>query len=335
MKILVTGGAGYIGSHTFVELVREGHEPVIFDNFSNASREILPRLEQLTGKTPVMIEGDIRDTVLLSRTLSQQGAEAVIHFAGAKAVGESMKDPLKYYSNNVTGTQSLLEAMQENGVRKIVFSSSATVYGDPEQLPIPETHPLSTANTYGETKLVIENMLRAVSSSGPGWSVILLRYFNPVGAHETGLIGESPDGIPNNLMPYICQVAVGRRDKLQVYGNDYDTPDGTGVRDYIHVKDLAAGHVAAINRIEAPQCTAINLGTGRGTSVLEMVAAFSEAAGKPIPYEIMGRREGDVASCYADPGLAREYLGWEARFGIGEMCRDAWNWQSRNPMGYE
>ncbi|MFX3680428.1 MAG: UDP-glucose 4-epimerase GalE [Hyphomicrobiales bacterium] len=334
MKILVTGGAGYIGSHTFLALREAGHRPVIFDNFSNSSPRVLDRLGQLFQETATCVEGDIRDVPALEKTIAEHGCEAVIHFAGYKAVGESMAEPLKYYEVNVGGTERLLTAMRNTGVKKLIFSSSATVYGDPQQLPIPEDHPLSTASVYGHTKLVVENMLRALYDADRQWAITILRYFNPVGAHPSGLIGEDPADVPNNLMPYISQVAVGRRPHLSVFGDDYPTPDGTGVRDYIHVCDLAEGHVAALQMLEEPQCTAVNLGTGQGYSVLDMVRAFEAASGRPIPYKIAERRAGDIAACYADPSRARALMGWTAQRDLTDMCADAWHWQSRNPMGY-
>lgn len=334
MKILVTGGAGYIGSHTYLKLREAGHEPIIFDDFSNSSHEVIGRLQTLFQKRPTVIEGDIRDRAALEAAIRTHKCEAVIHFAGAKAVGESMANPLKYYSINVAGSQSLLEAMNNCGVKKLIFSSSATVYGEPEVLPIPEDHGLCTASVYGETKLMVENMLRALYSADPEWSIVILRYFNPVGAHASGLIGEDPSDIPNNLMPYVSQVAVGRREKLHIFGGDYDTHDGTGVRDFIHVVDLAAGHVAALKLLKQSQCTPINLGTGNGVSVLDMVHAFEGVIGREIPHVIVERRGGDVASSYADPSRAQELLGWKATYNVLDMCRDAWKWQSLNPMGY-
>ncbi|WP_349362793.1 MAG: UDP-glucose 4-epimerase GalE [Roseitalea porphyridii] len=334
MKILVTGGAGYIGSHTWIALREAGHTPVIVDNFANASPRVLSRLGQLFQTEPVCIAGDIRNATLIERVIEDHGCEAVIHFAGYKAVSESMAEPLKYFEVNVGGTERLLTAMANTGVRKLIFSSSATVYGDPECLPIPEDHRLSTASVYGQTKLIVEDMLRALHASDPQWAIAILRYFNPVGAHPSGLIGEDPADTPNNLMPFIAQVAVGRRPHLNVFGNDYPTPDGTGVRDYIHVCDLAEGHVAALSLLDEPQCTALNLGTGKGYSVLEMVEAFERASGRHVPYRIADRRPGDIASCYADPARAEALMGWRAERGLDEMCADVWRWQSQNPLGY-
>ncbi|MES2878612.1 MAG: UDP-glucose 4-epimerase GalE [Pseudomonadota bacterium] len=334
-KILVTGGAGYIGSHTCVELLTAGHDVTVFDNFSNSQPEAVARIERITGKKPTLVQGDIRDQSALLAALRQSGATAVIHFAGLKAVGESVQNPLAYYDNNVVGTLRLLEAMAECDVKTLVFSSSATVYGDPQRLPLTEDHPLFTTNPYGQTKLVIEEMLRDLYRSDPTWRIGILRYFNPVGAHASGLIGEDPQGPPNNLLPFVAQVAVGRREFLNVWGNDYATPDGTGVRDYIHVVDLALGHLKALERLQQQaQCFAINLGTGVGYSVLDMVRAFEQASGKPVPYRVAPRRAGDIASCYADPVQAWELLGWRAERGLETMCADAWRWQSGNPNGY-
>jgi len=335
MTILVTGGAGYIGSHTCVELLNAGQQVTVFDNFSNSQPEALARVERITGKKLQLIEGDIRDRSAISAALRQSGASAVIHFAGLKAVGESVAQPLSYYDNNVVGTVRLLEAMKECGVKTLVFSSSATVYGDPQYLPLTEGHPLSATNPYGQTKLVIENMLRDLYTSEASWRIGILRYFNPVGAHVSGLIGEDPQGVPNNLMPFVAQVAVGRREFLNVWGNDYATPDGTGVRDYIHVVDLALGHLAALTQLQTgPQCVEANLGTGVGYSVLDMVRAFELASGKPVAYRLSPRRAGDVAACYADPAHARALLGWQAERDLQTMCQDAWRWQSGNPEGY-
>ena len=333
--ILVTGGAGYIGSHTCVELLNAGHDVTVLDNFCNSQIEALERVQRITGKKPALVEGDIRNAATLVQTLRRSGASAVIHFAGLKAVGESVEKPLTYYDNNVVGTVRLLQAMTECDVKTLVFSSSATVYGDPQQLPLSEQHPLSATNPYGQTKLVIENMLRDLYRSDPSWRLSILRYFNPVGAHSSGLIGEDPSGTPNNLMPFVAQVAVGRRDFLNVWGKDYATPDGTGVRDYIHVVDLALGHLKALERLQQhKECLAINLGTGVGYSVLDMVHAFEQASGKPVPYRIGPRRAGDIASCYADPSQALALLGWRAERGLQDMCADAWRWQKNNPNGY-
>lgn len=333
--ILVTGGAGYIGSHTCVELLNAGLEVTVFDNFSNSQPESLARVEQITGKKPHIIRGDIRDRTALVGAIRQSGARAVIHFAGLKAVGESVEQPLDYYDNNVVGTLRLLEAMGECGVKTLVFSSSATVYGDPQRLPLTEDHPLSATNPYGKTKLVIEDMLRDLYRSDPSWRIGILRYFNPVGAHSSGLIGEDPQGTPNNLLPFVAQVAVGRREFLNIWGNDYPTPDGTGVRDYIHVVDLALGHLKALKRLQdAPQCIEVNLGTGVGYSVLDMVRAFEKASGKAVPYKVAQRRAGDIASCYAEPTRAANLLQWRAERDLNVMCADAWRWQSANPNGY-
>lgn len=334
--IFITGGAGYIGSHTCVELLNAGHAVTVFDNFSNSQPEALARVERITGKKVQLIEGDIRDQAALQAALKASQADAVIHFAGLKAVGESVAQPLRYYDNNVLGTLKLLQAMQACEVKTLVFSSSATVYGDPQRLPLTEDHPLSATNPYGQTKLVIENMLRDLSTSDPSWRIGILRYFNPVGAHASGLIGEDPQGTPNNLMPFVAQVAIGKRAFLNVWGNDYATPDGTGVRDYIHVVDLALGHLAALDKLQAAdaQSFAVNLGTGIGYSVLDMVHAFEVASGKPVAYQISPRRPGDVAACYADPAYARELLGWQAKRDLQAMCTDSWRWQSANPNGY-
>ncbi|AQZ95298.1 UDP-glucose 4-epimerase GalE [Halopseudomonas phragmitis] len=333
--ILVTGGAGYIGSHTCIELQASGYEVVVLDNFSNSSPEALRRVEQITGKPLTLVEGDILDAELLARLFAEHTIEAVIHFAGLKAVGESVQQPLRYYHNNVAGTLTLCEAMQRAGVRNLVFSSSATVYGDPTELPLREDMPTSATNPYGRSKLMIEELLKDLHRSEPGWNIALLRYFNPVGAHPSGLIGEDPSGIPNNLMPYIAQVAVGLRAALQVFGSDYPTPDGTGVRDYIHVMDLASGHVRALEWLAKGQgVRAFNLGTGQGYSVLDMLRAFEQACGKALPYELVDRRPGDVASYYADPSRAEAELGWQAKQGVEQMCADTWRWQSQNPQGY-
>ncbi|MEH6707365.1 MAG: UDP-glucose 4-epimerase GalE [Alloalcanivorax venustensis] len=333
--VLVTGGAGYIGSHTVLLLLEAGRRVLVLDNLSNSSRESLERVAAITGKRAEFVEGDIRDTALLDRLFQEHRIGSVIHFAGLKAVGESVAQPLRYYDCNVTGSLRLLEAMDRAGVRHLVFSSSATVYGDPASVPIREDFPLSATNPYGATKLHIEDMLRDLHRADPRWSVALLRYFNPVGAHESGRIGEDPNGEPNNLMPYVAQVAVGKREQLRVFGDDYDTPDGTGVRDYIHVMDLAEGHLAALDALARDGgLITTNLGTGRGYSVLEMVRAFAAASGREVRYQIVERRPGDVASCYADPTHAKTVLGWEAKRGIDTMCADHWRWQSENPNGY-
>lgn len=335
MHILVTGGAGYIGSHTVVLLIEAGYDVVVFDNFCNSSRESIRRVEKIVGEKITLIEGDIRDKKALGQVFETYSIEAVIHFAGLKAVGESVEKPLKYYDYNVNGTTVLCEVMQEHNCKSIVFSSSATVYGDPHTTPIKEDFPLSATNPYGRSKLFIEEILRDLYISDNKWRVVLLRYFNPVGAHASGTIGEDPNGIPNNLMPFIAQTAVGKRDHLNVFGDDYDTPDGTGVRDYIHVVDLAQGHLDALDKIkDFDQVMTINLGTGNGYSVLEVLKAFEKASGKKIPYKIAPRRSGDIAKCYADPSYAKEILGWEAERSIEEMCEDNWRWQSHNPDGY-
>jgi len=331
-KIFVTGGAGYIGSHTCVELLNSGYDVVIYDNLSNSNKIVINRIQQVTGKSVIFIEGDTRDQGKLATSL--RGCDAVIHFAGLKAVGESSQIPIEYYDNNINGTLCLLRAMRVNDIYNLVFSSSATVYGNPIYLPLDEKHPLSATNPYGRTKLFIEDILRDVYYSDNDWHIVLLRYFNPIGAHSSGLIGESPNGIPNNLLPYISQVAVGKRDVLNIWGDDYDTVDGTGVRDYIHVVDLAIGHAKALQKISTFGCEAINLGTGNGYSVLEVLKAFEIACGKKIPYKIQSRRVGDVASCYANTQKAKELLDWSATRNIDDMCRDAWNWQSKNPNGY-
>ncbi len=335
-KILITGGAGYIGSHTAVELLKEGYEVVVYDNLCNSSKESLRRVEELTGKKIAFYEGDVLDEAALEAMLQAEKPDAVIHCAALKAVGESVEKPLLYYHNNITGTLTLLRVMDRCGVKNIVFSSSATVYGEPKEMPITESCPKGQCtNPYGWTKSMMEQIMTDFQKANPEWNVVLLRYFNPVGAHESGRIGEDPKGIPNNLMPYITQVAVGKREKLGVFGNDYDTPDGTGVRDYIHVVDLAIGHVKAVGYIFSnPGIDVINLGTGVGYSVLDMVKAFSKACGKDLPYEIKPRRAGDVAMCYADPTKAYKVLGWKAERGLDQMCEDSWRWQSQNPDGY-
>jgi UDP-glucose 4-epimerase len=337
MHILVTGGAGYIGSHTCLELLDQGHEITVVDNLCNSTSESLRRVEELTGKKIGLEVVDLRDKDQLKSSFykKNQPVEAVIHFAGLKAVGESVEKPLLYYQNNIEGTLSLCEVMAECGVNNLIFSSSATVYGDPETVPITEDFRLSCTNPYGRTKLMIEEILGDLCVADSQFNVVLLRYFNPVGAHPSGQIGEDPAGIPNNLTPYITQVAIGKLEKLSIYGDDYPTPDGTGVRDYIHVVDLARGHVKALGKIEEnPGIVTYNLGTGQGYSVLEMVRAFEKASGKQIACQIVGRRPGDIASCYADPSKAAEELHWRAEFGLDEMCRDGWNWQKRNPNGF-
>ena len=336
MRILVTGGAGYIGSHTCLELLEAGNEVVVVDNLSNAGREALRRVEALTGRSVAFYELDLRDTARLEAVFQENRIEAVIHFAGLKAVGESVRLPLEYYDNNIGSTLELCKVMAAHQVWNIVFSSSATVYGEPATTPITEDFPLYATNPYGNSKLFIEQILQDLHTADNRWNVALLRYFNPVGAHPSGRIGEDPRGIPNNLMPFVAQVAVGQRPELKVFGDDYPTPDGTGVRDYIHVVDLAKGHLKAIEKLQAsPGVVIYNLGTGKGYSVLEMVRAFEKASGRKVAYRIVARRPGDIATCYADPGKAGRELGWQAEKGIDEMCRDAWRWQSANPNGYE
>lgn len=337
MSILVTGGAGFIGSHTCVELLNAGYEVVVVDNLYNASEKALERVEQITGKKVTFYEADILDRDALNAIFDKEQVESVIHFAGYKAVGESVRKPIEYYYNNITGTLILCDVMRNHGVKNIVFSSSATVYGDPAFIPITEECPKGKiTNPYGQTKGMLEQVLTDIYVSDPEWKVVLLRYFNPIGAHKSGLIGEDPKGIPNNLVPYVAQVAIGKLKCLGVFGNDYDTPDGTGVRDYIHVVDLAKGHVAAIKKVEEtePGVLIYNLGTGKGYSVLDVVHAFEKACGKEIPYEIKPRRAGDIATCYADPTKAKKELGWVAQYGIEEMCEDSWRWQTMNPNGY-
>lgn len=337
-KILVTGGAGYIGSHTLIELIAAGFTPVVYDNLSNSSPASLARVQQIVGQSIEFIEGDILDTQLLAKTFAAHDFTAVIHFAGLKAVGESVAKPLWYYQNNVAGTLNLLDAMTSAQVKNLIFSSSATVYGDPEALPIVESSPRSATNPYGQSKLMIEYMLEDLAKADNHWQLISLRYFNPIGAYHTGTIGENPNGIPNNLMPYVSQVAVGKLPQLSVFGNDYDTVDGTGVRDYIHVVDLAKGHVAALQYLEHQTQLGfepINLGTGKGTSVLELVNAFIKTTGQPVPYSVAPRRPGDIASCYASSDKAKHLLGWQAKFDIERMCTDTWRWQSQNPNGYD
>jgi UDP-glucose 4-epimerase len=333
--ILVTGGAGYIGSHTCIELLNAGFRVVVVDNFVNSSPVALKRVEEITGKSLSFHEVDLLDRAGLDRVFAAHAVHAVIHFAGLKAVGESVSVPLRYYHNNLTGTLHLLESMAAVGCKRLVFSSSATVYGDPAKVPVTEDMPLSATNPYGRSKLIIEDMCRDLVRADPEWTIALLRYFNPVGAHESGRIGEDPKGLPNNLMPYLMQVAVGRQPHLKVFGKDYPTPDGTGVRDYLHVVDLAQGHLAALAALPRLQgAVAINLGTGRGYSVLDMINAVGKACGKPIAHQFVPRRPGDVAACYADPGLAKKLLGWSAYKGLDEMCADSWRWQSKNPDGF-
>lgn len=342
MNVLLTGGAGYIGSHTCIELIKSKHNVLVLDNLSNSSRESLYRVEQITNRSILFYQADVRSRDALRAVFSAHQINAVIHFAGLKAVGESTSIPLTYYQNNVSGTLTLCEVMAEFNVKQIVFSSSATVYGDPATVPIREDFPLSATNPYGRSKLFIEEVLHDLHQSDNSWNTVLLRYFNPVGAHKSGLIGEDPNGTPNNLLPYISQVAIGKLEKLSVFGNDYPTPDGTGVRDYIHVVDLAKGHASAIdwlsnqrdNNTDTGRVLTVNLGTGQGYSVLEMVAAFEKASGREVPYQIAARRPGDIATCYADPSFAEEVLGWHAMYGLDEMCADTWRWQSRNPDGY-
>ena len=335
MKVLLTGGAGYIGSHTAVECLAAGHEVVVFDNLSNSSAISLERVAQIAGKPVEFVQGDIRDPTALRKLFADHAIDAAVHFAGLKAVGESVEKPLLYYDNNIAGSIALFEEMTAAGVKSVVFSSSATVYGDPATVPITEDFPLSATNPYGRSKLFIEEMLRDIALADAGWNIALLRYFNPVGAHESGVIGGDPRGIPNNLMPDVAQVAVGRRPHLSVFGGDYPTPDGTGVRDYIHVVDLARGHVAALNKLlKLGGVQTWNLGTGRGVSVLDMVHAFEAASGRPVPYRIVARRAGDVAQCWADPSRAARDLGWRAEYDLPRMCADAWRWQQGNPEGY-
>ncbi len=336
MAVLVTGGAGYIGSHTCVELLESGYEVVVMDNLYNSNEKALERVEQITGKKVKFYNVDMLDKEAVNGIFENEEIDSVIHFAGYKAVGESVRKPLEYYHNNITGTLNLCDVMRSHGVKKIIFSSSATVYGDPAFVPITEDCPRGQiTNPYGQTKAMLEQILTDLHVSDPEWSVVLLRYFNPIGAHKAGIIGEDPKGIPNNLVPYIAQVAVGKLEKLGVFGNDYDTPDGTGVRDYIHVVDLAKGHVKAMKKFDdEPQVRIYNLGTGKGYSVLQVLHAFEKACGKTLPYEIKPRRAGDIAQCYADSSKAKAELGWEAENGIEEMCADSWRWQSMNPNGY-
>lgn len=336
MKVLVTGGLGYIGSHTCVQMIKSGFEPIIIDNLCNSKLNVLDRIEELTSCKPIFYQGDVRDESFLKSIFTDHNIHAVIHFAGLKAVGESVAKPLNYYDNNVNGSISLARCMREAGVKKLVFSSSATVYGDPETVPITEKSPTGkTTNPYGRSKYMVEECLADLFHSDSDWSITLLRYFNPVGAHPSGLIGEDPQGIPNNLMPFIAQVAVGRRDKLSVYGSNYPTKDGTGVRDYIHVMDLADGHIAALNSASPKNGLHVyNLGTGKGSSVLEMIEAFGNACGYPIPYQLCERRDGDIAECWSSSEKAELELGWKAKFSVSDMAIDTWNWQSKNPQGY-
>ena len=335
MAVLVTGGAGYIGSHTCVELLNAGKEVVVIDNLCNSCEESLERVKKITGKELTFYQADLLDRKAVEEVFEKEEIESVIHFAGLKAVGESVQKPLEYYYNNITGTLVLCDVMRKYGVKKLVFSSSATVYGSPKTVPIKEDFPLSVTNPYGRTKLMLEDIFRDFYVADPEWNIILLRYFNPIGAHKSGLIGEDPKGIPNNLTPYITQVAVGKLKEVGVFGNDYDTPDGTGVRDYIHVVDLAIGHVKALKKLEEePKVRTYNLGTGQGYSVLEVIKAFSKACGKDIPYVIKPRRAGDIATCYADASLAEKELGWKAERELDEMCEDSWRWQSQNSNGY-
>ena len=336
MKILATGGAGYIGSHTCVELLNDNYDVVVLDNLSNSSEESLVRVKNITGKSLEFCKADLLSKKQIAAVFSENKIDAVIHFAGLKAVGESVSIPLRYFQNNITGTLNLLAVMNDFNVKNIVFSSSATVYGDPASLPIKEDFPLSVTNPYGRTKLMIEEIMKDLYHSDKNWNIALLRYFNPVGAHKTGEIGEDPSGIPNNLVPYISKVAVGCLPRLSVFGNDYDTPDGTGVRDFIHVVDLALGHIKTLPKLFSnPGLAIYNLGTGFGYSVLEMIKEFEEVSRRKIPYKIFGRRPGDVASCWADPSKAKKELGWEAKKTLTDMCRDTWNWQKKNPDGYQ
>ena len=334
MNVLLTGGAGYIGSHMAVALAQAGQRPVVLDNFCNSKPSVMDRLAALCGESLPLVQADVRDTSAVVRAITEHRIEAVVHFAALKAVGESVAKPLLYFENNVGGLLSLLKAMQSTGCRQIVFSSSAVVYGDPARLPISEGDPVGYTNAYAQTKLVGEQFLEALAQSDPSWRVAVLRYFNPVGAHPSGQIGEDPSGIPNNLVPYIAQVAVGRRDCLQVFGSDYATPDGTGVRDYIHIQDLVAGHLASLRVLGEQGSHLVNLGTGRGYSVMEVIDAYARASGRPIPYEVAPRRPGDVATVFTDPTRARTLLGWQAQFGLDDMCLSSWHWQQQNPNGY-
>ncbi len=335
MSLLITGGAGYIGSHACLEFLRAGHDVVVVDNLSNSREEALRRVRELAGRDLEFVKADLRDAIAIDRLLRRGDIDAVVHFAGLKAVGESVEKPLEYWDNNLNGTLVLVEAMARHGVKKLVFSSSCTVYGAPASVPIREDFPLSAANPYGATKLAIERMLHDLHRADPSWDIAVLRYFNPVGADPSGRIGEDPRGIPSNLVPYITRVAVGRLERLRVFGNDWPTRDGTGVRDYIHVTDLVIGHLQALDRLkDRPGIVVYNLGTGSGQSVLEMVRAFERATGRPIPYEVVARRDGDIAEAWADPGKARDELGWVAKRGLDEMCADSWRWQQQNPDGY-
>jgi UDP-glucose 4-epimerase len=334
MNVLLTGGAGYIGSHMAVALAQAGHRPVVLDNFCNSKPSVMGRLAALCGEALPLVEADVRDTSAVVRAITEHRIEAVVHFAALKAVGESVAKPLFYFENNVGGLLSLLKAMQSTGCRQIVFSSSAVVYGDPARVPISEDDPVGFTNAYAQTKLVGEQFLEALAQSDSSWRVAVLRYFNPVGAHPSGQIGEDPSGIPNNLVPYIAQVAVGRRESLQVFGSDYATPDGTGVRDYIHIQDLVAGHLASLRVLGERGSHLVNLGTGRGYSVMEVIEAYASASGQPIPYEMAPRRPGDVATVFTDPTRAQALLGWQAQFGLDDMCQSSWHWQQQNPDGY-
>lgn len=335
MNVLITGGMGYIGSHTCIQMIEAGMTPIILDNLYNSKSSVIGRIEKVSGQRPVFVQGDVRDKATLVEVMKQHQVESVIHFAGLKAVGESVAKPLEYYDNNVNGTLVLVDAMRDAGVRSLVFSSSATVYGDPASVPITETFPTSATNPYGRSKLMVEECLTDFQHANPDWSITLLRYFNPVGAHPSGELGEDPQGIPNNLMPFVSQVAVGRREFLSVFGSDYPTKDGTGVRDYIHVVDLADGHIAALNHVGTqPGLHVYNLGTGIGYSVLDMVEAFAKASNKPIPYQLVDRRPGDIAECWADPAKAQQELGWTATRSLEDMTQDTWRWQSNNPNGY-
>ncbi len=335
-SILVTGGAGFIGSHTVIELLAAGYAVTVIDNLSNSSEEALRRVEKISGKRPEFVKGDVRDGAMLKKVFATNSFDACIHFAGLKAVGESVAKPLEYYDNNVAGTNTLLSALRDAGVKKIIFSSSATVYGDPEFVPLTESARTGATNPYGRSKWMVEFVLNDLAAADNSWAIGILRYFNPVGAHESGLIGEDPSGIPNNLMPFVAQVAIGKLKELAVFGDDYATKDGTGVRDYIHVVDLAKGHLAALNQVfEKDGAFTVNLGTGNGYSVKEMISAFEKASGRPVPFKVAARRPGDIAECFADPAFAKSLLGWQAEKGIEQMCADGWRWQSQNPQGYK